>query len=78
MWNSGQYFGCEFHAPLAKAAVSAALLRNPIAQSLPEFHAADDDSEIADARYPLGVRLRVILGASIALWALILWAVGII
>jgi hypothetical protein len=78
LWNSGRYFGCEFHQPLAKAAISAALLRNPIAQSAPELQAEANEAEFTDDRYPLGVRLRVILGASIALWALILWAAGIL
>src|SRR5690348_14486107 len=27
MWNSGQYFGCEFHKPIPQAAISAALLQ---------------------------------------------------
>ena len=28
-WSSGRYFGCKFSAPIATAAVSAALLRSP-------------------------------------------------
>lgn len=83
MWNSGQYFGCEFHAPIPQAAISAALLRSPFilttASATPALEGDEvDEADVADDRYPLGVRLRVILGASIALWALILWAVGVL
>lgn len=83
IWSSGHYFGCEFHQPLSQAAVSAALLRSPFTRPAPETASAvieneDGAPEIADDRYPFGVRLRVILGASLLLWALILWAVGVI
>jgi hypothetical protein len=29
VWNSGDYFGCQFDKPIPKAALSAAMLRNP-------------------------------------------------
>lgn len=29
VWSRGEFFGCEFEAPVAKAVVSAALLRSP-------------------------------------------------
>jgi hypothetical protein len=82
MWNSGHYFGCEFHAPIPQAAISAALLQSPFALTTPAVTPAVEDeeveAEVADDRYPLGVRLRVILGLSIGLWALILSAVGVL
>jgi len=82
MWNSGQYFGCEFHKPITQAAISAALLRNPIAERLVAAAEGEADeveeAEFRDDRYSVGVRLRVIFGASILLWALILWGVGIL
>jgi hypothetical protein len=81
LWNSGQYYGCEFHKPISRAAISAALLRNPIATPLLEGGERETDepeAEVTDDRYPLGVRLRVILGASFALWALILFAAGVL
>lgn len=78
MWNSGQYFGCEFHKPIPQAVISAALLRNPFDQpDAPVAPGETDEEEVADERYPFGVRLRVILGVSVALWALILWAAGV-
>ncbi len=83
IWNSGHYFGCEFHHPIPQAAISAALLQSPFKQPnaaapAPIEHDNCDEDEVVDDRYPLGVRLRVILGVSIALWALILWAIGIL
>jgi hypothetical protein len=82
MWNSGQYFGCEFHKPIPQAAISAALLQSPFDQSSAappaETPGEDDETEEVDDRYPFGVRLRVIVGASLTLWALILWVAGIL
>jgi hypothetical protein len=81
LWNSGQYYGCEFHKPISNAAISAALLRNPIAGpplESAEMRADEAEEEFVDDRYPLGVRLRVIIGASFALWALILFAAGVL
>jgi hypothetical protein len=83
MWSGGTYFGCQFHEPVPKSALSAALLRNPFEPRPAEPVAANidldfpDDAELEDDRYSLGLRLRVILGASIALWVLILWSVGL-
>ena len=83
MWNSGQYFGCEFHGPIPQMAISAALLRSPFNATAPAAtataaHEALDEAEAKDDRYPFRVRLRIILGLSIALWMLILWAAGVL
>lgn len=83
LWNSGHYYGCEFHAPIPQAAISAALLRSPFAQieQLAPLQVEEDDAEesdVADDRYSLGVRLRVILGTSLALWALIMWGAAVL
>jgi len=84
MWSSGRYFGCEFHKPIPKAAISAALLQSPFEQPAAvvpaaiEQHDSDDESELEDDRFPFGTRLRVILGSSLVLWAIILWAVGVL
>jgi len=84
MWNSGRYYGCEFHRPLGQAAVSAAMLRSPfegpqepapsVASALAALEEAFEAEE--DDRYPLGTRLRFIFGASILTWALILGVVA--
>jgi hypothetical protein len=31
VWNSGEYYGCQFELPIAPSALSAALLRSPAA-----------------------------------------------
>jgi hypothetical protein len=36
MWNSGRFFGCQFHGRISPAAVSAAVLRSP-------YERTDDD-----------------------------------
>jgi hypothetical protein len=84
VWRSGGFFGCEFAKPIPKAALSAALLRNPfeapaVAQpSEISFDEGEDAAEFVDDRAPFAVRMRVILGSAILLWALILWAAGVL
>ena len=82
VWNSGDYFGCQFDKPIPKAALSAALLRNPFepaAAPLSVEQSADEaTADFVDDRAPFSVRMRVILGSAVVLWALILWATGVI
>lgn len=35
VWSRGDFAGCEFVTPVSKAAVSAALLKNPVVQASP-------------------------------------------
>lgn len=35
VWSRGNFVGCEFVSPVSKAAVSAALLKNPVEQAHP-------------------------------------------
>lgn len=88
VWHSGRYFGCEFKEPVFQATVSAARLRSPpavpldLAQpTLPLEQAilsADENSRefiaVEEEKAPLAVRLRVIFGSAVILWALIIWA----
>jgi hypothetical protein len=81
VWNSGDYYGCQFDKPIPKAALSAALLRNPFEPSIAPLVEQISDreaTEFVDDRAPFAVRMRVILGSSVLLWALILWATGVI
>lgn len=91
VWNSGQFYGCEFKERIPQAAISAALLRSP-APDLPSLERPHpipepkaqiellakelrEPEEIFEQdKAPFGVRLRVILGGAILLWALIIWA----
>lgn len=90
IWHSGRYFGCEFKEPVFQAAVSAARLRSPPAVPVKvlKSHVSVDGALLsgersgelpaqqarADEKAPLGVRLRVIFGSALLLWAAIVWA----
>ena len=87
IWTSGRYFGCEFRQPLSQGAISAALLRSQPAAptelelplSLPQAPLEELAADVAEPvgfeeeKAPLTVRLRVILGSALLLWALIIW-----
>jgi hypothetical protein len=80
IWSSGKFYGCQFKERISQAAISAALLRSPAArpdQIEPEkapIKRLEPESFHEDGRLSFANRLRLILGASIVLWALILWA----
>ena len=81
VWSSGEYFGCEFARPIPRAAISAALLRSPIAPAPPapaEAEVLELEDEAQPDKLSLPIRMRVIVGVSIALWTAILWAAGLI
>ena len=86
IWSSGQFFGCQFNHPISSAALSAAMLRSRPIEAQPP-----DDTRRTNVVYPepdradssnrpqlsFGVKMRVILGLSIACWAVIggiVWA----
>ena len=85
-WNSGRYYGCQFKERIPQAAISAALLRSPPARAglesptqlqfpEPAAEAGSRPEEYPDEeKASLGLRLRVIFGSAIFLWALIIWA----
>ena len=76
VWTSSDFFGCEFARPIPRAALSAAQLRNPIAKPAAEPIAALDSGEALARQLSFAVKMRIILGASILLWAAILWGVS--
>jgi hypothetical protein len=81
VWSSGDYYGCQFDKPIPKAVLSAARLRNPFEPSVapPVEEISDlEAAEFVDDRAPFAIRMRVILGSAVVLWALILWTVGVI
>ena len=82
MWNSGKYFGCEFLKPIPRGAISAALLKSSHLRAWPSIVEAEEPDEDAatdpDDRLPLRARVGLIFGASLALWALILWGIGVV
>lgn len=89
VWTSGRYFGCQFAQPLSKAAVSAALLLSPIAGTAAPRLATTTDAtvqaeadteveEVGGRELSFGMKLRIVLGMSLVLWALILWGLGLV
>jgi hypothetical protein len=78
VWSSGDYYGCKFDKPIPKKALSAALLRNPFGAAAAEQASDERVAEFVDDRAPFAVRMRVIVGSAVLLWALILWATGVI
>jgi hypothetical protein len=88
VWSCGAFFGCEFKEPLSRASLSAVTLRsfpasNPqlqlplAAEEAERLHEeiAEEYRASDEKKAPLTLRLRVILGSAIILWALILWAI---
>ncbi|HEY6047660.1 MAG TPA: PilZ domain-containing protein [Sphingomicrobium sp.] len=77
MWNSGNYYGCQFHGRISPAAVSASVLRSPFdapANAQPaetqrefSFSAADVD----DDKLPGMVRAWILVGLVVGTWTLI-------
>ena len=87
VWRSSRFVGCRFASPVSQAAVSAALLRNPIArpEEISEDRAWEKLGELCQLPeqergrdgLPIAARASIIVGASLLLWALALWAVGV-
>ncbi len=76
VWNSGQYFGCEFLEPISRGGLSAALLKSPA-----DGHPADPaGGEFWDEEPKLPLRTRFLIMISLALtsWAIILTAFSLI
>ncbi len=79
VWSSGRFYGCQFKQRISQAAISAALLRSPPPQPLeaPVHYATEareTEPPFDEDKASLTVRLRVIFGGAILLWALIIWA----
>jgi hypothetical protein len=89
VWSSGKFYGCQFKQRISQAAISASLLRSPPSSNcdtafqlrLPEsvqearlFEDVQPEESAQDYKASLSVRLRVIFGGAILLWALIIWA----
>ena len=89
VWNSGRFYGCQYKERISQATISGALLRSPPAPSVdPAFllrppgpasaiavEALEPEDVAEEKKASLSVRLRVILGSALVLWALIIWAV---
>ena len=89
VWRSSRFVGCRFATPVSQAAVSAALLRNPIAPPegiISEERAWEKLGALCEVpengrdrtALPIAAKASIIVGASLVLWTLILWGVGIL
>ena len=70
VWNGGHYFGCQFHEPISKGGLSAALLKSPT-----EAHPSDGaygESWAEEERFSLRTRAGIIIGLALASWAIVL------
>jgi hypothetical protein len=81
VWSTGRYFGCQFSAPIPAAAMSAAILKNPVAPtprvSAPvQFSRPSPTSEDRDG-LSLGTRMRVIIALATLVWAAIFLAMAL-
>lgn len=79
VWNSGSYFGGQFDVPLSKAAVSAALLKNPPGRSRDAPRPDPLESAAGEDQYeklPLRTRLWILLAVGTIPTALIIAAVA--
>jgi len=70
VWNGGHYFGCQFHEPISKGGLSAALLKSP--SEADASKPAYDDSWVEEEKYPLRTRAAIIVGLALACWAIVL------
>ena len=88
VWRSSRFVGCRFASPVSQAAVSAALLRNPIERpaEISEERAWEKlgalcevpEQERGRDALPIAAKVSIIVGVSLGLWTLILWGVGIL
>ena len=84
VWASARYYGCRFLSPVPKAAISAALLRNPTnridpvadshAWDLLEERLEDHARDVDPGALSPATKALVIVGSSLILWALLVWA----
>jgi hypothetical protein len=76
VWNSGRYFGCEFHAPISRRGLSAALLKSPADES--RFFGGDNATGDQEDKLPLRTRFVIIIALALASWAAILTVFALI
>ena len=80
VWSTGRYFGCQFNASIPSAALSAAILKNPVAVPRSTPQAAPAAALIThdlDDVLSLGTRMRIIIGLATAAWAAIFVSVAL-
>ncbi len=69
MWNSGRFFGCQFHGRISPAAVSAAALRSPFETTSDDLGSANAES--TEKQLSPTAKAWILVGLVVATWALI-------
>ncbi|HYX47021.1 MAG TPA: PilZ domain-containing protein [Sphingomicrobium sp.] len=69
MWNSGRFFGCQFHGRISPAAVSAAVLRSPFEKTSADL--SPDTHEKRAKELSPTAKAWILVGLVVATWALI-------
>lgn len=69
MWNSGRFFGCQFHGRISPAAVSAAVLRSPFETTSDDLGSAK--AEGTEKQLSPTAKAWILVGLVVATWALI-------
>ena len=70
MWNSGRFFGCQFHGRISPAAVSAAVLRSPFDTDAENLGAAAAD-QTREKEFSPTAKAWILVGLIVATWTLI-------
>lgn len=71
MWSSGRHFGCQFATPLARAAVSAAVLRSSPRSSDKRPH-NPTGIRVPSAEFAPAAKVAIIGLASLVSWTVVL------
>ena len=70
VWNSGRYFGCEFHTPISKGGLSAALLKSPPNET--PVDPTYGEFWVQEEKFPPRTRLLIMTTLALASWAVVL------
>lgn len=76
VWNGGRYFGCQFHVPISRGGLSAALLKSPTEGHPPDTAGTGFWDE--EQKLPLRTRFLIMIALALASWAAILVVVVLI
>ena len=75
IWNSGNFYGCQFLEPIGAGVVSASLLKSSFAEAPRPEVVTSDVPHKEDAGQPQSnwnAKVRVLIGLSAALWGIMI------
>lgn len=79
VWCTGRFFGCQFNSIIPAAAVSAAMLKNPIDRPADNAETQSPATEASESVeiLPLRTRMWIVLGLGSAAWLALLLPVAL-